>query len=138
MVEQIAVGALDTPIGMLWTACSEEGICKLVFPCEGAKVALDRWLAVYMPTRQRTMTSALLERTFTELNEYFAGTRHAFAVPLDLRGSTFQRRIWHALTSIPYGRTVSYGRIARDLGLPKAARAVGAACGANPVPIVAP
>jgi O6-methylguanine-DNA--protein-cysteine methyltransferase len=138
MVEQIAVGALDTPIGMLWTACSEEGLCKLVFPREGAEAALDRWLAVHMPIRERTTTSALLERTFTELNEYFAGTRHAFAVPLDLRGNGFQRRVWHALTSIPYGRTVSYGRIARDLGLPQAARAVGAACGANPVPIVAP
>jgi O-6-methylguanine DNA methyltransferase len=59
-------------------------------------------------------------------------------VPLDLRGSPFHRRVWRALTSIPYGRTVSYGSIARDLGLPKAARAVGAACGANPVPLVAP
>jgi O6-methylguanine-DNA--protein-cysteine methyltransferase len=138
MVKPIAVGALETPIGVLWTACSGEGICKLVFPREGAKAALDRWLAVHMPTRQCTTTSALLERTFAELREYFAGTRQAFTVPLDLRGSPFHRRVWQTLTSIPYGRTVSYGSIARELGLPKAARAVGAACGANPVPLVAP
>jgi methylated-DNA-[protein]-cysteine S-methyltransferase len=138
MRERIAVGALDTPIGTLWTACSEDGLCKLVFPREGAEAALDRWLAVYMPRRERTAASAILERAFAELCEYFAGTRQAFTVPLDLRGSPFHRRVWRALTSIPYGRTVSYGRIARDLGLPHAARAVGAACGANPVPLVAP
>jgi O6-methylguanine-DNA--protein-cysteine methyltransferase len=138
MVEPIAVGALNTPIGVLWTACSEQGVCKLLFPREGGRVGLDRWLALHVPTRELTTTSALLERTFAELCEYFAGTRQAFTVPLDLRGSPFHRRVWHALTSIPYGRTVSYGSIARHLGLPKAARAVGAACGANPVPLVAP
>ena len=138
MVEQIAVGALETPIGVLWTACSEAGICKLVFPREGARAALDRWLAVHMPARERTTTSALLAHAFAELKEYFAGTRYVFTMPLDLRGSAFQRSVWQALAKIRYGQTVSYGSIARQLNLPKAARAVGAACGANPVPIVAP
>ena len=79
-----------------------------------------------------------MEQTRAELGEYFAGTRHDFTLPLDLRGSPFYQRVWLALTQIPYGRTVSYGELAHTLGAPKAARAVGAACGANPVPIIAP
>jgi O6-methylguanine-DNA--protein-cysteine methyltransferase len=138
MVEQVAVGSLDTPIGVLWMACSAQGLCKLVFPREGAKATLERWLAVHMPTHALTPASALLEHTCAELGEYFAGTRHDFTLSLDLQGSSFHQRVWRALTQVPYGHTVSYGALARTLGAPKAARAVGAACGANPVPIIAP
>jgi methylated-DNA-[protein]-cysteine S-methyltransferase len=138
MVEQIAVGSLDTPIGVLWMACSERGVRKLLFPGAGAKATLDRWLAAHMPTHELTTTSALLERTCAELSEYFAGTRHNFTLALDFQGSSFHQRVWLALMQIPYGHTVSYGSLARMLGAPKAARAVGAACGANPVPIIAP
>jgi O-6-methylguanine DNA methyltransferase len=138
MLEQLAVGSFDTPIGVLWVACSAQGVCKLVFPREGAKSALDRWLGTHLPRHESTTSSALLEQTSAELGEYFAGTRHAFTVPLDLRGQPFQRSVWHALTTIPYGHTVSYGELARTLATPKAARAVGAACGANPVPVIAP
>jgi O-6-methylguanine DNA methyltransferase len=138
MVEQVAVGSLDTPIGVLWIACSGQGVCKLLFSDEGAKATLDRWLAVHIPAHELTTTSALLERTCAELSEYFAGTRHDFTLSLDFQGSPFHRRVWLALTQIPYGHTVSYGHLARTLGAPKAARAVGAACGANPVPIIAP
>jgi methylated-DNA-[protein]-cysteine S-methyltransferase len=138
MIEKIAVGSLDTPVGVLWMACSERGICKLIFPREGTRAALDRWLAAHVPTYKLTTSSALLEQTSAELSEYFVGTRHDFTLPLDLQGSSFHQRVWRALTQIPYGRTVSYGGLARTLGAPKAARAVGAACGANPVPIIAP
>jgi O-6-methylguanine DNA methyltransferase len=138
MVEQVAMGSLDTPIGMLWMACSERGVCKLIFPCEGAEASLDRWLAGHLPAHKLVATSALLEQTSTELGDYFAGSRHDFTLPLDLRGSAFHQRVWQTLTNIPYGHTVSYGDLARALGAPKAARAVGAACGANPVPIIAP
>jgi O6-methylguanine-DNA--protein-cysteine methyltransferase len=138
MVEQMAIGSLETPIGTLWMACSERGVSKLVFPREGARAAVDRWLAAYHPSSTVTTMSAMLARTEGELHEYFAGTRDDFTVPLDLRGSAFQRRVWQALGTIPYGRTVSYGSLARTLGVPTAARAVGTACGANPVPIIAP
>jgi O6-methylguanine-DNA--protein-cysteine methyltransferase len=138
MVEHIAVGTLDTAIGVLWMACSERGVCKLVLPHEGAKTALDRWLALHAPAHEPTSTSTLLEQVTAELREYFAGSRRDFTLPLDFRGSSFHRRVWLALTTIPYGRTVSYGALARTLGTPQAARAVGAACGANPVPIIAP
>jgi O-6-methylguanine DNA methyltransferase len=138
MGQQVAMGWLDTPIGVLWVACSERGICKLVFPSAGAQAALHRWLAVHLPTHELADSSPLLEQTSVELSAYFAGTRHDFTLALDLRGSPFHQRVWLALTTIPYGHTVSYGALARTLGAPQAARAVGAACGANPVPIIAP
>jgi O-6-methylguanine DNA methyltransferase len=138
MVEQVAVGSLDTPIGVLCLACSERGVKKLIFPREGAQATLNRWLAACMPGCEVTTTSTLLEHACTELGEYFAGTRQKFTLPLDFQGGAFQQRVWQALTHIPYGHTVSYGRLACTLEAPKAARAVGAACGANPVPIIAP
>ena len=73
-----------------------------------------------------------------QLSEYFAGTRTTFELPLRLRGSSFQLRVWEALSEIPYGETTSYGAIARLLGLPDAARAVGLANGQNPIPIIVP
>jgi O6-methylguanine-DNA--protein-cysteine methyltransferase len=138
MIEQIALGAVESPIGVVWMACSERGVCKLVFPEEGAKAALAHWLARDLPGMELTSVSAILAQTFRELREYFNGTRRDFTVPLDLRGSAFQRRVWQTLARIPYGQTASYGSIARQLNQPQAARAVGAACGANPVPIIVP
>jgi methylated-DNA-[protein]-cysteine S-methyltransferase len=73
-----------------------------------------------------------------QLQAYFAGERTAFELQLDLRGSQFYRRVWEALLSIPYGETRSYGEIARQIGAPGAARAVGLANGRNPIAIVVP
>ncbi len=73
-----------------------------------------------------------------QLQEYFAGTRRDFALPLDTRGTPFQKAVWAAVRRIPYGTTATYGQIARMIGHPRAARAVGRANGANPLPIVIP
>jgi methylated-DNA-[protein]-cysteine S-methyltransferase len=73
-----------------------------------------------------------------ELDAYFAGELRQFSVPLDLRGTAFQRRVWQRLLEIPYGETRSYGYIARALGRPTAGRAVGRANGTNPVSIIVP
>jgi len=73
-----------------------------------------------------------------ELAEYFAGTRQHFSVPLAPSGTDFQRRVWRALTDIPYGETIDYGELAGRIGNPKASRAVGLANGRNPLPIVVP
>ncbi len=138
MMKQIAVGSLDTPIGVLWIACSERGVCKVIFPSEGGRGVLEQWLASSLPSSELAAKSVLLEQTCAELSEYFTDNRHDFTLPLDVQGSAFHQRVWLALTQIPYGRTISYGELAHTLGTPKAARAVGAACGANPVPIIAP
>ena len=73
-----------------------------------------------------------------QLEEYFAGTRTHFTIPLEQKGTPFQQRVWQALLNIPYGQTVSYGEIARSIGLPRASRAVGAANGKNPISILVP
>jgi methylated-DNA-[protein]-cysteine S-methyltransferase len=73
-----------------------------------------------------------------QLRAYFAGDLRRFELPLDLTGTPFQQRVWRELLKIPYGETRSYGQLARDVGAPAAVRAVGAANGANPVPIVVP
>jgi O-6-methylguanine DNA methyltransferase len=80
----------------------------------------------------------LLGEAARQLGEYFAGVRRAFDLPLDLRGTPFQLRVWNALLRIPYGETRTYGQLAAALGQPGAARAVGAANGANPVGIIVP
>ena len=86
----------------------------------------------------RSAASELLARTRQELAEYFAATRTTFDIPLDPPGTAFQRRVWDALRAIPYGTTLSYGELARRLGDPRATRAVGAANGRNPIPIIVP
>jgi len=78
------------------------------------------------------------DEIIAELDAYFAGSLKKFSVPLDLRGTEFQRRVWELLLHIPYGETRSYGQIARAIGRPEASRAVGQAVGTNPVAIIVP
>lgn len=80
----------------------------------------------------------VLLETERQLQEYFAGTRNQFELELDFSGTDFQKQVWQALLTIPFGETRSYGQIAQQIGRPKAVRAVGAANGHNPISIVAP
>jgi len=73
-----------------------------------------------------------------QLAQYFAGERTSFDLPMQLDGSVFQRTVWHALTEIPYGQTISYGELARRIGRPDLARAVGTANGQNPIAVIVP
>jgi methylated-DNA-[protein]-cysteine S-methyltransferase len=115
---------IDTPIGPLGLIASDAGLCRVLF---GGR------------TIRPEGSSAVLLEAARQLAAYFKGDLLAFDLPLELRGTVFQRRCWLALASIPYGQTVSYGEQARRLGLgPDAARAVGAANGQNPLPIVLP
>lgn len=82
--------------------------------------------------------AGLLEHTRRELDAFFARRSQAFTVPVDPRGTPFQRRVWQALRAVPHGCTVSYGHIARAIGAPAAVRAVGAANGKNPICIIIP
>jgi O-6-methylguanine DNA methyltransferase len=79
-----------------------------------------------------------LEEAARQLRAYFAGEAREFNLPLDMQGTEFQKRVWRELLAIPYGETRGYGEIAAAMGAPKAVRAVGAANGANPIPIVVP
>ena len=83
-------------------------------------------------------STALLRRAVRELEEYFAGSRRAFTLPMIPQGTAFQRAVWQALTAIPYGETLSYARLAARIGHPGACRAVGSAVGRNPLPVLIP
>lgn len=96
---------------------------------------------LYMDARRRDgwrSATAPFQLAREQLEQYFAGERSEFDIPLDLRGSEFQRSVWDALLTIPYGETRSYGEIAKQIGRPDRARAVGSANGRNPVSIVVP
>ncbi|MEE8189620.1 MAG: methylated-DNA--[protein]-cysteine S-methyltransferase [Kiloniellales bacterium] len=116
---------LDTPVGRL--ALTEAGGALL-------RIAwADREAGDPLAAADET---PLLDRAAAQLREYFANKRRAFDLPLAPEGTAFQRRVWTAMARIPWGETRSYGALARDVG--SAARAVGGACGANPIPIVIP
>lgn len=128
---------LPTPIGELLIAASDTGITGVYFPTSrhGPPPAeRERWVE----DDGCGAASAHLALARAQLAEYFAGRRTGFDVPLDPAGSAFERRVWDALRAIPYGATTSYGALARRLGDPRATRAVGAANGRNPIPIIVP
>jgi len=119
---------LETPIGMLTLVASADGLREVHFESED-RVVDDVEIDDHDP---------VLANARQQLNEYFAGERHRFDLPLDLVGTDFQRDVWRALADVPFGKTASYGEQAEAIGRPGAFRAVGAANGKNPVPIVLP
>ena len=118
---------MDTPVG------------HLVLESDG-----DVLIGIWLPSQARTTRGAghdappVLKDTATQLEEYFAGERTGFEVPMELDGTAFQKEVWRELTRIPYGETISYGELARRVGRPKGPRAVGQANGKNPIPIIVP
>jgi len=127
----MATSRFASPIGELVITASDSGLTGVRFPGKGPVAAAQRDDG---PGPARS----LLARTSEQLAEYFAGTRTTFDVPLDAGGTPFERRVWDALRTIPYGTTLSYGELARRLGDQRATRAVGAANGKNPIPIIVP
>jgi methylated-DNA-[protein]-cysteine S-methyltransferase len=118
---------VETPIGRLLIAGDDAVIRVISFP--NRTEAAEDWIARGTP---------VLERAAKQLREYFAGKRAEFDLPLAPEGTAFQQSVWKQLCEIPYGSTISYGELARRVGNSKASRAVGAANGQNPIPIVIP
>jgi methylated-DNA-[protein]-cysteine S-methyltransferase len=122
---------MDSPVGRLKLVASGGGLAAILWEKDGpGRVRLD----VVAEDRAHDV----LVEAERQLEEYFEARRRTFALTLDLVGTPFQRKVWSALLTIPYGETRSYGQIARQIGHPNAMRAVGAANGRNPVSIVAP
>jgi methylated-DNA-[protein]-cysteine S-methyltransferase len=121
---------MPTAIGRLMLAADERGLRHVDFE-------KGKYPATIGEDWERGSTAALRE-TCAQLKAYFAGKLTEFDLPLTPRGTDFQQQVWRALVDIPYGTTTSYGEIARRLGDPNATRAVGAANGRNPLPIVVP
>ena len=120
---------VDTPVGRIVLVASAAGLREALWVAR-AEIPPD--------VEDEPDAAAILVHAAAQLEEYFAGRRRAFDLPLDLVGTPFQLQAWRALAEIPYGETVSYGEQARRLGRPDAARAVGAANGRNPLSIVLP
>lgn len=129
---------MPSPVGVLTLAAERdaesgtEALTALLFERHAHGPArMDAW-------REDAGASRVLAEARRQLEEYFAGERLAFAVPLAPNGTPFQLRVWSALREIPYADTTSYGELARRLGDPRATRAVGAANGRNPISIIVP
>jgi methylated-DNA-[protein]-cysteine S-methyltransferase len=121
---------LESPIGTLLIVGDDEAIRRIEFPKNGkARRPESGWV--------ESGRGAVAE-TIRQLREYFAGRRSEFDLPLAPEGTEFQRMVWRRLQEIPYGETISYGELAKRVGNAKASRAVGAANGQNPIPIVIP
>lgn len=124
---------VKTPIGGLRIVTSARGVCRIAFDAPLSSAAGSGAGAKGSAEARRHLAAAV-----KQLREYFAGRRAEFDLPLDLEGTAEQRRVWRELCAIPFGATASYGEIARRIGSPAGARAVGRACATNPVPVVVP
>jgi methylated-DNA-[protein]-cysteine S-methyltransferase len=113
---------VDTPIGTLWLARDDHGLSGVAFRGPAGAASSDR----------------LLLDAADQLRAYFARELEEFELPLSPRGTEFQQRVWAAVGAIPYGSTTTYGALAAALGRPDACRAVGAANGRNPLPVIVP
>jgi O-6-methylguanine DNA methyltransferase len=134
-LERVYYSGLESPIGTFWAAATERGLFHVEFPRPEVEFlgSLKRRIdveAVHDPGKLSVLRGML--------EAYFNGEHVAFKLPLDLRGTDFQKAVWRATYGIPYGRLSSYGRLAAAVGKPRAARAVGNAMGANQLVIVVP
>ncbi len=122
---------IASPVGDLTLVAGDHGLVAILWQDDDP----DR---VRMEARVEASDHPVLVETAKQLAAYFAGKLERFDVPLDFRGTDFQKQVWAALLTIPFGQTRSYGEIARQIGRPSASRAVGAANGRNPISIIAP
>ncbi len=121
---------INSPIGKLRLVASDKGLAAILWE-------KDRLGRVNLEPQLPDNGNMHLAQTEKELGEYFARKRKNFGINLDMKGTDFQKRVWAVLLKIPYGETRSYGQVAQEIQHPKAARAVGAANGRNPVSIIA-
>ena len=135
-VLDVGFDVVDTAIGPLLVAATDRGLCRVSFEPEPDE-HLDLLARAFGPRVLRS--SAAVDDARRQLDEYFAGGRHEFALDVDLRNTApFARRVLTELASVPYGETTTYGTLAGRVGAPRSARAVGTVMNRNPIPIVLP
>jgi len=133
----VAYRTIDTPVGLLLLAATDTGLVRVAYAREDHDRVLDQLARSVSPRVLRA--PARLDRAAREIEEYFAGRRSLFDLPLDFQlAHGFRRTVLSQLTHITYGRTASYAAVAAAAGHPKAVRAVGTACATNPLPVVVP
>lgn len=129
MNEVAARRVVSSPIGLLSIAASEKGVCSIDFLSPKSKLK---------DFTQSEKAKNFVDLACKEIEEYFDNKLKQFSVPTDLTGTNFQLRVWQQIAKIGFGKTLSYGSIAKAIRNPAASRAVGGAVGANPVPIIIP
>ncbi len=122
---------IKSPVGKLKLIASDRGLSALLWENDNPKRVVFKNLSA-------NENHPILLESEQQLQEYFAKKRQSFKLDLDFHGTEFQKKVWQALITIPFGKTKSYGEIAVQIGKPKASRAVGAANGKNPISIIAP
>lgn len=127
----MAYTIMASPLGLLRMVASEQGLIAVLWPDDDPK-------RVPLGAMAEDVNHPILRETARQLDDYFSRRSTTFDVPLDLRGTAFQRTVWAALRTIPFGETRSYAAIAARIGRPAAVRAVGAANGRNPLSIIVP
>lgn len=128
---QLSYQFLNSPVGQLKLVAHETALVAVLWENENPN-------RVRLAALVEDLQHPILLKTAQQLNEYFAGKRQQFDLPLDFEGTAFQQQVWQALLTIPFGETRSYKQIAAQIGNVKAVRAVGAANGKNPISIIAP
>lgn len=121
----------ESPLGQILLMATDAALTGLHFVGE-------KYYPGVSPDWRRNDDIAIMQSAAVQLDEYFAGRREAFDLALEPIGTEFQRKVWHALTKLRFGETLSYGQLAQRIGNPNAVRAVGAANGRNPISIVVP
>jgi methylated-DNA-[protein]-cysteine S-methyltransferase len=116
----------QSPLGVLQVKANDQGLTAINYYDDNPSESIGR-------PQQRVLT-----KTIAQLNEYFDGKRKSFDIPLVLKGTDFQQKVWRQLQEIPYGQTITYSELAARLGDPQKARAVAGANGLNPIPIIVP
>lgn len=128
----------ESPCGTLLLGAFEEKLCLCDWQVEKHRSHVDSRLKKILHAEFKEGTSEVIEKATQQLDEFFAGQRQVFNVPLLFVGTDFQKKVWNDLLDIPFGTTISYGEMARRIGMPKAVRAVANANGANAISIFAP
>jgi O-6-methylguanine DNA methyltransferase len=136
-MEVIHTAEFETPFGAMACASSERGLCFIELPRASGR-GISGWVRRFAQGARVAAGYAPNRAAIGQVLAYLAGKREDFRLELDLRATGFQIRVYAALLEIPYGEVRSYGEIADAIGAPRAARAVGAAVGANPLPLVLP
>jgi O-6-methylguanine DNA methyltransferase len=136
-METLHIARANSPIGPFRIASTAAGLAYVELPHSSGRGMRD-WMERYVPEHRCVDEVGPNRAAIDQILEYLASERTDFDVPLDLRGTPFQRAVWDVLLKIPYGETCSYAEVARAIGRPNAQRAVGSANNANPVSLVVP
>ena len=130
-MQDLVYKEINSPVGILKLVASDEALLAIL-------MENDIKGRANLAEMAKASQQIILDQASMQVDEYFLGERTTFDLPLNLIGTDFQKKVWQALTLIPYGKTISYGELAASMGAPTASRAVGGAIGKNPISIVLP